>query len=76
MFFAVSIILSLVSCDSNGKKQQNSPPEIGKIDPKTYSTSKDVWLADTKASCGDREITSNPNLTYGIDLLGSKFFSS
>lgn len=67
--FIISIIFSniLISCN-NKEKQPNSPPEIEKIDPKTYSTNKDIWIADTKATCEGKEITTNPNLTYGIDL--------
>lgn len=42
ILFAASVILSLVSCDNNVKNQKNAPPEIEKIDPKTYSTSKDA----------------------------------
>jgi len=69
VFFVINVILSsiLISCN-NKEDKPKSPPEIEKIDPKTYSTSKDIWVADTKATCNGKEYSTDPDLTYGIDL--------
>ncbi|MGZ3774414.1 MAG: hypothetical protein ACXVCY_11375 [Pseudobdellovibrionaceae bacterium] len=60
----------LISCGNSNENRQipASNPNDEKIDRKTYSTAKDIWIADEVATCGNKKITSNPNMSFGIDL--------